>query len=43
MVGVRESREATLAGDFNGDGTRDILWFNSANGGVDIWKMAHGT
>jgi len=27
-------------GDFTGNGTSDILWFNSSTGDVDLWKMA---
>ena len=28
--------------DFNHDGTDDIAWYNSANGGVDIWQVVNG-
>jgi len=31
-----------LAGDFTGDGTSDIAWFNPTTGDVDIWKMSNG-
>jgi hypothetical protein len=30
-------------GDFNGDGTSDILWRNDASGHVGIWEMHDGT
>ena len=30
-------------GDFNGDGTSDIAWFNASTGNVDIWKLQDGT
>jgi len=29
-------------GDFNGDGTSDIAWFNASTGNVDIWKLQDG-
>ena len=29
-------------GDFNGDGTADLAWFNSATGNLDIWKLSNG-
>ena len=29
-------------GDFNGDGTGDILWRNTANGELAIWFMSGG-
>ena len=31
-----------MAGDFNGDGTDDVLWYNSTTGNVDIWKVQNG-
>ena len=30
-------------GDFNGDGTTDLAWFNAATGNIDIWKLSNGT
>lgn len=30
------------AGDFNGDGTSDVLWFNVTTGQVDEWQMQNG-
>jgi FG-GAP repeat len=30
-------------GDFNGDGTADIVWRNSANGAIVAWFMNGGT
>ena len=29
-------------GDFNGDGTSDIGWYNATTGDVDIWKISNG-
>lgn len=29
-------------GDYNGDGTNDVLWFNSNNRNVDVWTIAKG-
>jgi hypothetical protein len=29
-------------GDFTGNGTSDILWYNSATGDVDEWQLANG-
>jgi serralysin len=29
-------------GDFNHDGTSDLLWFNAANRDLDLWKIANG-
>ena len=29
-------------GDFNGDATSDVAWFNAATGNVDIWKLSGG-
>ena len=29
-------------GDFNGDATSDLAWFNAATGDLDIWKLANG-
>src|SRR4051812_2096074 len=29
-------------GDFNGDGTSDLAWFNGTTGSVDIWKLQDG-
>lgn len=29
-------------GDFNGDGTSDVLWFNSATNETDIWALTKG-
>jgi Ca2+-binding RTX toxin-like protein len=33
---------ATGTGDFNGDATSDIVWYNSATGNIDIWKLSDG-
>ena len=29
-------------GDFNGDGTDDIAWYNPTTGNVDIWQIVNG-
>ena len=29
-------------GDFNGDGTSDLAWYNPGTNGIDIWKLANG-
>ena len=29
-------------GDFNGDGTADLAWFNAATGNLDIWTLSNG-
>ena len=34
--------QPAASGDFNGDGTSDVLWYNPSNGNVDIWKIANG-
>jgi hypothetical protein len=31
-----------VAGDFNGDHTSDVAWFNSTSGDVDEWQIANG-
>jgi hypothetical protein len=31
-----------LAGDFSGDGTSDIAWYNAGTSDVDIWKISNG-
>jgi len=31
-----------LTGDFNGDGTSDIAWYNAATNDIDIWKISNG-
>jgi hypothetical protein len=30
-------------GDFDGDGTDDILWYKASTGGTAVWRMANGT
>jgi hypothetical protein len=30
-------------GDFNGDGTTDVLWYNTISGDVSIWVMSGGS
>src|ERR1043165_1548346 len=30
------------AADLNGDGTSDVVWYNVATRGVDLWKIANG-
>ena len=34
--------QPTLIGDFNGDGTKDIAWYNASNGALDLWKISNG-
>ncbi len=29
-------------GDFNADGSSDLLWYNGSNGDVEIWKLVAG-
>ena len=29
-------------GDFNHDGSSDLLWYNGTNGDVEVWKLANG-
>jgi len=29
-------------GDFNNDGTTDILWYNASTNDVDLWKISNG-
>jgi hypothetical protein len=29
-------------GDFDGDGTDDILWYKASNGGTAVWRMSAG-
>ena len=33
---------AAGTGDYNGDGTDDVLWYNSANGNVGQYVMVNG-
>jgi hypothetical protein len=30
------------AGDLTGEGTSDVLWYNSSTGNVDLWKISNG-
>ena len=30
-------------GDYNNDGTNDVLWYNQTNNNVEIWKILNGT
>jgi VCBS repeat-containing protein len=32
----------TAIGDFNHDGTSDVLWYNATNRDVDIWQIQNG-
>jgi RTX calcium-binding nonapeptide repeat (4 copies) len=29
-------------GDFNGDGTSDVLWYNAGDNQIDIWELQNG-
>ena len=29
-------------GDFNNDGSSDLIWYNAATGNVDLWMLANG-
>jgi FG-GAP-like repeat len=29
-------------GDFNNDGTSDVLWFNATSGDTEVWLIANG-
>jgi len=31
-----------LAGDFNHDGTSDLLWYNASTRDADLWKLSNG-
>jgi hypothetical protein len=31
------------SGDFNGDGTADLFWYNTTSGVVAVWAMSGGT
>ena len=33
--------QAAASGDFNADGTSDVLWYNPSNGHTDIWKLSN--
>ena len=39
---TRPDISRSAGGDFNGDGTSDVFWYNATNGHVDIWKIANG-
>ena len=34
--------QIVASGDFNHDGTSDILWFNPVTRDVDLWKIGNG-
>jgi probable HAF family extracellular repeat protein len=34
--------QAVASGDFNHDGTSDVLWFNASTGDAEVWLMASG-
>src|SRR5262249_18408112 len=42
MPGVNDGYAVEGIGDFNGDGTDDILWRNSGTGQLDAWIMQNG-
>ena len=29
-------------GDFNGDGTSDVLWYNATTRDAEVWKISNG-
>ena len=39
---IRLATRSPATGDFNRDGTADVLWFNPTTGETDIWKIANG-
>jgi glucose/arabinose dehydrogenase len=42
-VGTHPAGWQTIGrGDFNGDATGDLAWYNPATNGIDIWKLANG-
>jgi hypothetical protein len=34
--------QPVATGDFSGDGTSDLLWFNPGNHDVDLWEISNG-
>ena len=41
-VRIRAGYQPAGFGDFNGDGTDDMLWFNPTTRDVDLWKISNG-
>ncbi len=41
-VQVSADMTAAVMGDFNGDGTSDVLWFNQSTGLVGFWTIKNG-
>ncbi len=42
MAAWRYEQNPGRAGDFNGDGIMDLLWWDPATGQLSIWYMSHG-
>jgi hypothetical protein len=40
---VSAAWEVKAVGDFDGDGTSDLLWHNQENGIVSVWQVQNGT
>jgi hypothetical protein len=42
-IGAHPAGYAPISGrDFTGDGTSDVLWYNSTTNDIDLWKISNG-
>jgi len=41
LAPIRPDGTPAGVGDFNGGGSSDIAWYNSATGNVDIWQIVN--